>query len=285
MKSLLLAAEVTTSLSRLYKSADVVSARDMRQLEWFNRYERKAPETVVIGPDEETVSLRDQILNDAELFAKQRLAETAEQIEAMYAEAQEQIERWWQERRDADLQHYEQVRQEGYQVGYDEGKAESLQEVTEQWTLALTEARAILDAAYSMKEQIIQEAEPFLVDLSAAIAEKIIGKQLILSPEWSIDLIRKSLERRREQGVITLCIAPQHLTFVQAAREELTMAIDSQAELQIVPDVSVKDHGCVIRSAFGSIDARIDTQLSEIKRELIQLALQAEERGDSNGGE
>ncbi|MFD0711270.1 FliH/SctL family protein [Paenibacillus sp. GCM10027626] len=272
-------------MSRLYKSADVVSARDMRQLEWFNRYERKAPETVVIGPDEETVSLRDQILNDAELFAKQRLAETAEQIEAMYAEAQEQIERWWQERRDADLQHYEQVRQEGYQVGYDEGKAESLQEVTEQWTLALTEARAILDAAYSMKEQIIQEAEPFLVDLSAAIAEKIIGKQLILSPEWSIDLIRKSLERRREQGVITLCIAPQHLTFVQAAREELTMAIDSQAELQIVPDVSVKDHGCVIRSAFGSIDARIDTQLSEIKRELIQLALQAEERGDSNGGE
>jgi flagellar assembly protein FliH len=60
------------------------------------------------------------------------------------------------------------------------------------------------------------------------------------------------------------------------------LAIDSQAELQIVPDVSVKDPGCVIRSAFGSIDARIDTQLSEIKRELISIALQAEERGQAD---
>ena len=46
-----------------------------------------------------------------------------------------------------------------------------------------------------------------------------------------------------------------------------------------MPDVSVKDYGCVIRSSFGSIDARIDTQLSEIKRELIQLPVLAEERG------
>jgi len=58
------------------------------------------------------------------------------------------------------------------------------------------------------------------------------------------------------------------------------MAIDSQAELQILPDSTVKDSGCVIRSAYGSIDARIDTQLSEIKRELISLSHRSnEERG------
>ena len=63
-------------------------------------------------------------------------------------------------------------------------------------------------------------------------------------------------------------------------------AIDSQAELQIVPDSTVKDYGCVIRSSFGSIDARIDTQLSEIKRELIQLAHHSdEERGHTDENE
>jgi flagellar assembly protein FliH len=61
------------------------------------------------------------------------------------------------------------------------------------------------------------------------------------------------------------------------------MAIDSQAELQILPDSTVKDNGCVIRSAFGSIDARIDTQLQEIKRELIQLAHQSNEERSQNG--
>ncbi|MNG37780.1 flagellar assembly protein H [compost metagenome] len=55
------------------------------------------------------------------------------------------------------------------------------------------------------------------------------------------------------------------------------MAVDSQAELQILPDSTVKDHGCVIRSSFGSIDARIDTQLAEIKKELIRIALDTDE--------
>jgi flagellar assembly protein FliH len=47
--------------------------------------------------------------------------------------------------------------------------------------------------------------------------------------------------------------------------------MDSQAELQIVPDITVMDFGCVIRSSFGSIDARVDTQLSEIKKALQQI--------------
>ncbi len=175
-----------------------------------------------------------------------------------------------------------QIRDDGFKLGFDEGKEQAEFEVHSQWESMLTEAKSILDSAYETKEQIILEAEPFLVELSAAIAEKIISRQLTVSPEWSLDIIRKSLARRREQGVITLCVSPKQLTFVQAAREELSLAIDSQAELQIVPDVSVKEFGCVIRSSFGSIDARIDTQLTEIKRELIQLALHADERGNAN---
>lgn len=272
-------------MSRLHKSSNVISIEDLKRLEWYNKYAVKHQEDAAgpVGPDEDTVSLRDQILSDAELFAQQRIQESSEQVEAMYQSAAEQIDNWWLERRLQDEEQREQIRREAFELGHSEGKSQAEQEVRLHWEAMLTEARSILDSAYRMKEQIIQESEPFLVELSAAIAEKIICKQLTVSPEWSLDLIRKSLERRREMGVITLCVSPNQLNFVQAAREELSLALDSQAELQIVPDVSVKDYGCVIRSAFGSIDARIDTQLSEIKRELVQLALQAEEREQADG--
>ncbi|MBW7473300.1 flagellar assembly protein FliH [Paenibacillus oenotherae] len=274
-------------MSRLFKSTDVISVEDMKRLEWYNKYVLKpAPELEAsaepAGPDEETISLRDQILSDAEQFAKQRIQETGAQIEVMYSDAKSQIEAWWEERREQDTELLGLIRQDGYQLGYDEGFDQAKQEVQEQWEAMLIEARSILDSAYETKEQIIMEAEPFLVELSAAIAEKIICKELTVSPDWSLELIRKSLARRREQGVITLCVSPNQLTFVQAAREELSLAIDSQAELQIVPDITVRDFGCVIRSAFGSIDARIDTQLTEIKRELVGLALHAEERGNAD---
>jgi flagellar assembly protein FliH len=237
-------------------------------------------------PDEETITLRDQILNDAQLYAEERLREAAFESEKLLAETQQQIDVWWLQKRTDDEAASEASRQSGYELGYAEGAANSEAELRQTWEQKLAEASDVLRTAFQMREQIIQEAEPFLVELSCAIAEKIIGQQLTLAPEMAIELIRKSLSRRREQGVITLCVAPGQLAFVQAAREELHFAIDSQAELQILPDSTVKDNGCVIRSSFGSIDARIDTQLAEIKRELIHLAHHSgEERGYSNDSE
>jgi flagellar assembly protein FliH len=44
----------------------------------------------------------------------------------------------------------------------------------------------------------------------------------------------------------------------------------------IVPDHSVQDQGCVIKTAFGSVDARVETQLTEIRQALLDLCLREE---------
>ncbi|REK76506.1 FliH/SctL family protein [Paenibacillus paeoniae] len=276
-------------MSNLIKSSSVIPLDHLKQLRWTNPFQEHARTDMDMQiqaepvPDEETVALRDQILEDAEIFAENRLQETAQECEKMLADAQAQIDVWWLEKREADEIASAEAQTSGYEQGFAEGTAASEAQLRESWESKIAEAADVLKHAYASREQIIQEAEPFLVELSSAIAEKVIGQQLSLTPDVTIEMIRRSLSRRREQGVITLCVAPSQLTFVQAAREELHAAIDSQAELQILPDSSVKDNGCVIRSAYGSIDARIDTQLSEIKRELITLAHQNDaERGHAD---
>ncbi|MUT66352.1 FliH/SctL family protein [Paenibacillus sp. NEAU-GSW1] len=272
-------------MSNLIKSNSVISLEQIKELLRQNQYAPPAAEfdqaqlvpEEPAGPDEETISLREQILNDAQSFAEERLREAGKQCEQMIADTEAQIDAWWLEKRLEDEQMAQVSREDGYKQGFMEGSEQAQAELHQQWEQKLVEASAILKSGYEMREQIIQEAEPFLVELSCAIAEKVIGRQLESAPEIALELIRKSLSRRREQGVIALCVAPSQLAFVQAAREELNLVIDSQAELQILPDATVRDFGCVIRSAFGSIDARIDTQLSEIKRELIQLAHQSDE--------
>jgi len=272
-------------LSNLIKSPFVVSLEDLKRLELIPRHQPAArTEEGQNGPDAQTAAFKEQILRDAEAEAEERVRQAAEQAERMKRDAEEQIERWWQERRAADLEVVEAARKDGYEQGYAEGRAEAEEAVRGEWTARLAEAKALLEEAYRMKERIIQEAEPFLVELSVAIAGKIVDHELERSPEWVIELIRKSLARRREQGVVTLCVAPEQFSFVLAARDELEMAVDSQAELQIVPDPTVTDRGCVVRTSFGSIDARIDTQLEEIKRALLQAAAEAEERRRADDG-
>lgn len=276
-------------MSNLIKSSHVIAVEELLRFQTEKRY-ASAPHSLQESsepppPSEEEVEagkLRDQIIADAEAFAAERLQQAERQAEQMLDDARSQIEQWWGEQRAEDEQLSESVRKQGYEQGYQEGMAHAEEDNFRQWEQRINEAKLLLEQAYGSREQIIQEAEPFLVELSCAIAEKIIGRQLSQSPEWALELVVKSLSRRREQGVITLCVAPGQLAFIQAAREELELVIDSQAELQILPDATIKDHGCVIRSMYGSIDARIDTQLEEIKRELLQLAVQGEERGAQN---
>ncbi|GAB6988912.1 FliH/SctL family protein [Paenibacillus pini] len=275
-------------MSNLIKSSQYVPVEILRQLNLGHHYastEDKETETVneqeetpIIQVDEETKRLRKEMLEDAKDFAERQIREASEEAEQILGQANEQVAAWWQERRDQDEHLVEALKSEGFDQGYREGVERAEEELQIRIQEMMTEAQAVLKQAYEVKEQIIQEAEPFLVDLSCAIAEKVIDKQLSLEPEYTVDLIKRNLLRKREQGTITLCVAPANFAFVQAAREELSVAIDSQAELQILPDSTVVDRGCVIRSSFGSVDARIDTQLTEIKKELIRIALDNDDR-------
>lgn len=272
-------------LSNLIKSSQYVPKEDFVKLDLHRHYASKQEaasgeeEPRVPLADQQTIVLKDEMIRDAKEFAEFQIRESAEQAERMLTEAQQQIEVWWQEKREQDEHLVEAVKSQGFREGYEEGRLQAEAELAIQIQEAAEEAQALIQEAVRTKEEIIQEAEPFLVSLSSAIAEKVIDRKLEEDEELTLSLIRQMLLRKREQGTITLCVAPSQFALINSAREELAMSIDSQAELQILPDSTVKDRGCVVRSNFGSVDARIDTQLAEIKRELLRMALHEEEAG------
>ncbi|WP_322903906.1 FliH/SctL family protein [Paenibacillus campi] len=282
-------------MSNLIKSSQYIPVEILKKLDLSKDYfkandlagtSQHIPHIVYDQPrvDEQTVLMKEQMLADAREFAERQVREAAEEAERMLQQAQDTIASWWQERREQDEHLIEAVKAEAFQQGFEEGRQRVELELQEHIGQTMEEAQMVLTQAYEAKEQIIQEAEPFLVELSCGIAEKVIDKELGEQPELVVSLIKKTLLRKREQGVITLCVSPSQFDFVHAAREELVLSIDSQAELQILPDATVRDRGCVLRSAFGSVDARVDTQLVELKKELLRLALHDEERGNGNAG-
>jgi flagellar assembly protein FliH len=276
------------SLSNVIKSSSYISLDDARTIRAHvhhlqaNSREADMTESEPVEDEQLTQAkqLGEQILRDAEAQAELLIQQAREEIERRNAEAEQSIETWWQQRREQDDEFIAQARSTGFEQGYNEGLEQAEIRILEQYSDMIEEARNIVGSAHGMKEQLIQEAEPFLLDLSCAIAAKIIGRQLSVTPEWSLQLIQDLLQRRRDRGLITLCVAPAMFEYVQNNREELLLALDSQAELQILPDSTVSDHGCVIRSSFGSIDGRIDSQLQEIKAALQQVA--AQQGGESD---
>lgn len=274
-------------MSNLIKSSHVVSLEDLRRLEQIRLItpiSQNISESDVDSEgnptiDVETQTMKDRILNDAELTAQQILLQAHSAADEIIASAKQEAEEWWNSRRIEDSNFREDVRQEGYSEGLSAGTAQAEEDVAQHWAARLQEAQAIVEQAYITKEEVIAEGEAFLVELSCSIAEKIMSRKLAKAPEMAMKLFEKALLRRKEQGVIVLCVSPSQFSYVQAAKDELVMLLDSQAELQIVPDSSIKEGGCIVRSAFGSIDARVDTQLNAIREQLLRVAAHNAEEG------
>lgn len=277
-------------LSNLIKNSRYVPVGDKRKITIVNRplvpqvdevasHEQDGEKYNVLHDAEQRAKA---IMKDAEQFAATQIKRAAEQAESLKRQAEEDIQAWWEEKRGHDQQLIDEAKQEGFEQGHLEGVERATSEVEERYASMIDEATALLERAHLHKHRIIQEAEPFLLELSTDIARKIIRKQLTESPEWIIDLIKEALTRKREQGVITLCVSPENYSHVEGYRDELALILDSQAELQILPDGKVNDDGCIIRSAMGSIDATIDTQLVEVKNALYSLTMQdGDDRDDS----
>ncbi|KIL35287.1 flagellar biosynthesis protein [Cohnella kolymensis] len=274
-------------MSNLIKSSHVVSLEDLKRLEIIQRISPKqhnisetdASSGGDFAADVETHSLKQRILQDAEQAAYEIMRQAQAEAAEMRAAAEREIEAWWLQRREQDERHLEEAQRSGFEEGYRIGTAQAEQDLTLQWDNRIKEAEEIIEQAYAAKESVISEAETFVVDLSCSIAEKIVGNELQAAPATAISMYMRALSRRKEQGAIVLCVSPSQFAYVQAAKDELILALDSQAELQIVPDSTIKEGGCIVRSAFGSIDARIDTQLEAVRQELLRVAAQSAEEG------
>ncbi|MFZ7944699.1 FliH/SctL family protein [Neobacillus sp. 19] len=165
--------------------------------------------------------------------------------------------------------------QEGYQSGFDEGKGHAELQYRE----LLEQAGTIVEHAYQEKQVVIQEAEPFVIELSLEIARKILQQELQQNQEALLPMIKQVLSSVYESSSLTINVSPVDFAFVQKQREQLLSVVDGKIEIKIVPDYSVKHGGCIIHTSSGSVDARIDVQLSEIKKALLiyQQELQTSE--------
>jgi len=265
-------------LSRIIKSSSYVPSRDSVILSVKSppaplKTEEKGERLQEISPEVEQAQAEAQmILKDAEESAQSMVDEALRQAQEIRRQAEAEIAAWWEQKQQEAEQLFAQreaeAREQGYAAGFEEGKQVALEEERQ----TMDAARDILESAYRTKEAIIAEAEPFLVDLSLEIARKVIGEEMSADPENVLQLAKRALGRSRTGGQITLCVNHRFYPYVEEHRGQLLPLLDGQAELMIIPDYTVQDEGCVIRTPLGSVDARIDTQLEEIRQVLMEIA-------------
>lgn len=110
------------------------------------------------------------------------------------------------------------------------------------------------------KPRLRKEIEEDAVQLSLAIARRILRRELNIDPCALQGLIQVAFERMGRQEITRVLVHPEH---VAALRE--TLALLTTRQIEIAADGSREKGTLIFETTRGALDASIDSQLREIE--------------------
>lgn len=172
----------------------------------------------------------------------------------------------------AELQRIEdQARQEGYQRGLEEGRAEAQREREHK----AAQLAQLFDALARPLDDVDSEVERDLAALAVRIARQVVGNAVTRQPEALVPLVRE-LIAMMPASTRTLSI---RLHPADAALLHEALGDNDERGWRIDEDASVGRGGVRLHSEASDLDASLDARLDAA----IDAALASSDDGDDNG--
>jgi len=191
----------------------------------------------------------DRAASDAETLLKQA-ENTALNIVAKAQERVSEIE--------------DEARTRASEQGYEEGKQRGQTELDP----VIATFRDVTQSIREQRQLLLERAEPELVRLAMAIAERIVHTELSSNPSVVVENVRSALTRIISREVVTLRVNPMDHDIIRTHRDAIHAASDIE-HLRIVEDQRIDRGGVIVETEAGTIDAKIATQIMEARRAIL----------------
>lgn len=132
---------------------------------------------------------------------------------------------------------------------------------------ALSEAISVVSR---LRERIVRESEEELLKLAFMVAKKIVRQEIKHDRQILAQLVSEALRGFPEQHDIVISLHPDDYKVISSNRELFLSGIGDDRQITLKPDEATTLGGCVVESSTGVIDARIEAQLDEIYKGLLE---------------
>ena len=179
----------------------------------------------------------------------------------------------------------EQIKQEAYQAGKQQGLAEGSREIESQvQSRSETLANQIVEeklgtvfpamqaaVAGLQQEQVNwrQTWDTTAVKMCLVIAEKMVRHEIKSHPETVKPMMSEALKLASGTQHVRFQLNPTDVVHLGTNTQSFITNLTGCQTCEIIEDESISPGGCIIETQHGTIDARIETQLDRIFQELI----------------
>lgn len=158
----------------------------------------------------------------------------------------------------------------GYDAGFESGAKAGRAEFLNR----LERLDQLLESIAAKRDDLLEVLEDDLVELAFEAIGSILGtaearKDLI------VESVRRLLAVKIDTQVLKVKVSPDDLALVSEGMEPKGVGLGSRIELEADPEIRLG--GCVVETARGSLDARLDLVLDKLR----QALLDGRDRGES----
>jgi len=204
--------------------------------------------------------------------AKKRHAEALAKADQIEAEAKDEAEKL-----KAAAQEEGSARglAEGTESGYEEGLKKGEEEGLGRWAELVARWQGMLDQTVKEKQSYLSDRERILVDLVMRVSAKILMREVKMSPAEIQMRVAEAVKRASDKSSLLVHLHPDDLARALEMDSASLRGMGGVKQIEYLADDKVVRGGVRLESASETIDAGLDTQLSQIVKGLLQEAYHA----------
>lgn len=205
---------------------------------------------------------------DREAQARQRLQEAERKARTLIEQAQGESDGLVAEARSEAKRLKDLAWEEGLNEGRRQGQQELEAAKKEQVEHFERSVRTLLESMQAEKERLIRKAEPQLIDLACAIAGRIVRKEVEQDSSTVLSIVQKAIDLATAKDQLLIRLNPADIEWVREHSGQLMASHDELGEIHFEQDPRIERGGCIIETKVGNVDARLERQLGELRRNL-----------------
>lgn len=174
----------------------------------------------------------------------------------------------------------ETAREEGFQEGLKRGMAEAeariepevqnrvRKEVETAVHSSETSMQGILVELQGLRLEMAHAWEEEFLRLVCRVAKVVLRREIASDPQIPLQWVRESLELCSGESSVVLKLHPEDAAMLQIPLERLCTEFNRLGRIEIKTDSTFSRGDCVLKTASGTLDSRLDVQLARIEEEL-----------------
>lgn len=166
----------------------------------------------------------------------------------------------------------EAIEMEAYNLGLQKGQEEGRKMAIKKAEPLFDTLKKAMDELTTVRTAMLDKHREQILEILILIAEKVIHRQVQLSPDIIMDTVKSASAHLMETEEIRVRLHPSDFEYIREIENILAKKLKNRKNVNILEDSSMGRGGVIIETEFGDIDATIKSQIEHLKEVLFENA-------------